>query len=229
MLVRRVVLGVVLAAGLAGAAQAEVIHLNFREVTGASVNYQNFGPNVYLPDQLAFRAAADSQDYDFHFTYDTAGVGPSYGLALVSGRVGSFTDFSAFTASLTFSPSSQLFLKLERTQTAGSSFYMSGAYFLMQDNDGDIAATIPASVNLAALDQATASFEIRRNGGVGQGYNNIGFGRFEGTFGPLVVDPGPGPVPEPTSWALMILGFGAAGAVLRARRPNRGMGAPRAA
>lgn len=34
--------------------------------------------------------------------------------------------------------------------------------------------------------------------------------------GPAV--PGPGAVPEPASWALMILGFGAAGATLRVSR-----------
>jgi len=40
----------------------------------------------------------------------------------------------------------------------------------------------------------------------------------QGVSRPDPVDPGPG-VPEPTTWALMIAGFGLAGATLRRRRP----------
>ena len=42
---------------------------------------------------------------------------------------------------------------------------------------------------------------------------------FQGSFdGPAVSIPGYGGVPEPASWALMIGGFGLAGATLRRRR-----------
>jgi hypothetical protein len=205
-------------------AAAAIVDLKFQEFAGASVNTQDFGPNVYFDWQNDFRTASSSGDYDFQFSYDTAAAGPNYGLTLVSGRIGTFSDFSLWTPMLTFTPNAGLMVQLERRVDIGCcQYYLSGVYFLLQDNDGDIGSTLPTALALANLDTASASFENRRNGGVGQGYKNIGYARFGGTLevpqgagnppGGLV-----GGVPEPGAWALMILGFGGAGAMLRSRR-----------
>ena len=226
--VKRVCSALAAAAVLAAASQASaaVVDLRFEEVAGASVNTQNFGPNVYFDWQNAFHTASASGDYDFQFTYDTAAAGPNYGLTLVSGRVGSFTDFSLWTPALSFSPGASLTVQLTRGAVAGSSQYLSGVYFFMQDNDGDIPASLPTALTLANLDAATASFENRRNGGVGQGFKNIGYSRFGGTLQvptgsgdpPGGGDPPLAPIPEPGVWAMLLLGFGATGALLRSRR-----------
>ncbi|MDZ4373708.1 MAG: PEPxxWA-CTERM sorting domain-containing protein [Phenylobacterium sp.] len=198
---------------------AAVIDLKFQEFAGASVNTQNFGPTVYHEWQNQFHAASFSGDYDFHFTYDTAATGPNYALTLVSGRVGTFSDFSLWTPTLSFAADNTLMIRLERSVVTGAS-YLSGVYFLMQDNDGDIGPTLPTALALADLDTATASFENRRSGGVGMGYKNVGYSKFGGAIEvPLGAgDPPVGGVPEPGTWALMILGFGGAGVMLRRRR-----------
>ncbi len=216
--------GVAAAAGVASAAQAAIVDLRFEDRAGSLPGFQTFGPNVYLADQIAFRGEADNRDYAFHFTYDTESAAPNRGLALVSGQLGAITDFSAFTPTLTFSPSNQLVISLSRLQTAGVSTYTTHVVFTMVDNDGDIPATLPTSIDIAALDQANAAFEIRRNGGVGLGYRNVYYAGFDGAVAARQQAGSPtqgGAVPEPGAWALMILGFGAAGATLRLRRAAR--------
>jgi hypothetical protein len=214
-----------LAAAVAGSASAEVVDLRFQERPGVGAGYQIYGDylNTYLDYQLAFRDAADNGDFDFHFTYDTESLAPDYGLALVSGRVGSFTDFSGFSPHLAFSPSSGLTISLNRSDQPGAATFTTGVYFVMVDDDGDIPAALPTSLDIAAMDQANASFETRRSGGVGLGYWNVYYAGFDGTVEVPAGSgepPGGGPVspaPEPSAWALMILGFGAAGALLRRR------------
>lgn len=220
MFVTRILQAAAIAAALVAApAQAAVVDLKFKEQTGSLGSTQDFGPNVYHTWQYDFHTGASSGDYDFHFTYDTAAAGPNYALTLVSGRVGSFSDFSLWTPTMSFGANHSLMVRLERTLVTGAS-YLSGVYFLMQDNDGDIGATLPTALSITDLDVATASFENRRAGGVGQGYKNIGYGRFDGAFEVPQGngEPPVGGVPEPGAWALMILGFGGAGAMLRRRR-----------
>ena len=67
-------------------AAAAIVELKFQEFAGAQVNTQDIGPNVYHDWQNDFRAASNSGDYDFQFTYDTAAASPSHALTLVSGR-----------------------------------------------------------------------------------------------------------------------------------------------
>jgi hypothetical protein len=224
MSVKRLLCGLVFAAAVAPAAQAEVIDMHFQDAPGAGSLIQVSGPNVYLDSQIAFRAAAATGDFDFEFTYDPTTAGPNHSLTLVSGRVGTITDFSEFTASLQFTASDVFQLSLNRVEHAGVATYTSGVFFTFQDNDGDIPATLPTTLDLAALDQANVSFETRRSGGIGDGYYNYAFTQLSGTFEPLAPtepdpqDPPGSTAPEPAAWALMILGFGAAGAGLRRRR-----------
>lgn len=211
------------AAFVAAPAQAAVVELNFRDQPGISGALSTFGANVYLDWQNSFHAASIGSDYDFKFTYDTDLAGPNYGLSLVSGRVGGYTDFTGWNASLVFNPNSRLLVQLTRIVSLTSSIHYTGVVsFDMRDNDGDLGPTLPQALTVSNLDTATAAFEIRGTGGnFGQRYRHIGVARFDGDVG-LVPrgggDPPVGGVPEPGTWALMILGFGGAGAVLRRRR-----------
>jgi len=146
--------GVAAAAGVASAAQAAIVDLRFEDRAGSLPGFQTFGPNVYLADQIAFRGEADNRDYAFHFTYDTESAAPNRGLALVSGQLGAITDFSAFTPTLTFSPSNQLVISLSRLQTPLSRVAAAfGALFLLGGAIGVSAAAgfEPARDVLSAL------------------------------------------------------------------------------
>ena len=104
------------------------------------------------------------------------------------------------------------------TLTAGQSYFIGGRDGL---NDGDRYITGLSSL---VTDPAIAFVGAARSAtGAGFAFPGIvtaGNGRFGPNFKfdvmPAVVDPIPG-VPEPAAWALMILGFGAAGAMLRRR------------
>jgi hypothetical protein len=222
MYVQRLLCGAGLALGLAATAHAAVVDLRFEDKPGAVRGFQILGPNYYLGSQLAFQDAADDADFDFHFTYDTDSLAPNHDLTLVSGRVGSITDFSGFTPYLIFGASSQLTIGLVESDSG----YVTGVYFVMVDNDGDIPATLPTTLDLGALDQANVSFETRLPGAVGPGYFNVYYAAFQGVVsvpsGTGGSDPGAGGTvsgaPEPAAWALMILGFGAVGGIVRRRR-----------
>ena len=71
---------------------------------------------------------------------------------------------------------------------------------------------LPGSlVNGALLDGGSNALVRNTNTGV--------LGQYRFTVRNGVVDPGdPGAIPEPATWAMMIIGFGAAGTVLRRRR-----------
>jgi hypothetical protein len=77
-------------------------------------------------------------------------------------------------------------------------------------------------LNLVPVDSGVA-YELRLTGTAGAGADVPPNATYTGqiTFAPQVA----AVVPEPGTWALMILGFGGAGAILRTRRP-RGTTAP---
>lgn len=222
MLLTRIIAAAAVATTLIAApAQAAVVELTFREQPAGGSSTQFFGPNVYFDWQENFHAGALTGDYEFRFSYDTAAASPNYGLTLLSGRIGAYTDFTDWNASLIFNPNNNLRIQLVRTLSLNCCLhYTGGVYFDLRDNDGDIGPALPQTLNLADLDTASAAFEVRRAGGVGQGYKNVGFGRIDGTVGVPQGGGGPptGGVPEPGAWALMILGFAAAGAALRRQR-----------
>lgn len=226
MYLKRLLCGVALAAGLGAGAQAAVVDLTFSHTPGVTPALQIGGnTSVYLADQLAFRDGALAGNYSFHFTYDTEASDPNYGLTLVSGQVGTLTDFSGFTTRLTYIPSSLLRIELFQAVGAGSGTYGTLAMFNLLDDDGDLGASLPTSLDFADLDAATANLDITRAGsGVGGGYYRAYFGATDGRLAEAPgsggsPDPGGpvGAVPEPATWASMILGFGLAGRVLRRR------------
>lgn len=212
-----------LATGLAllcaGAARAAVVDLRFFDRPGEPVIVQkNTGTSGWFPWQLDMSNAAMGGDYDFHFQYDTEGGGLNHGLTLVSGRVGGYTDFAGWQPEFQFTPGKKLQVSIKRQEVFGCcNYYFAQVFFLLADNDGDIPMTLPQTLDFAALDVSSYEFRIQK---VGPLYRNVG-GDGGGMLQASPTGPGGPPVggiPEPSTWAMMILGFGAAGAAMRRRK-----------
>lgn len=74
-------------------------------------------------------------------------------------------------------------------------------------------------VGYDGLAWATGELRLYFWDGPGSAYDNLNFVTAEVTHGyPVEIDPPSSAVPEPASWALMIAGFGLAGATLRRQR-----------
>ncbi|HEX7944459.1 MAG TPA: PEPxxWA-CTERM sorting domain-containing protein, partial [Phenylobacterium sp.] len=99
---------------------------------------------------------------------------------------------------------------------AGQSYFIGGRDLL---NDGDSYIT---GLNFLQTDPAISFLGSARSAaGSGFAFPNIVVAGARGRFGPnfqFDVIPDRPAVPEPATWAMMILGFGAAGTVLRRRR-----------
>lgn len=221
MLKKLVIVGV--AAFYANALHAEVVEIRITNPTDSKGSYFFFGPDVYLNYQNDFIAGGfdDPISYDFRFTYDPTSASPDYDFNFVSGRLGSYTDFSAFEATMNFVPNASLNFDLRRRdQITGTLSYTSEILFRLIDDDGQFSATPPTTLDFASLDTSRAEFAIRRAGGVGTGYKISRIGGSEGLISPLNIreTPGAGVVPEPGTWAMLVIGFGIVGTSLRRRR-----------
>ncbi len=208
----------------AGPAYAEVVELKFTNTSGSSGGSMGYLPSfsgaAYPQAHVDYYdAALNDGTFDFTFTYDTDSLAPNYDLTLVSGRLGTITDFSGFTATLDFQPGDLLRLDLYSVNTVAGIDFKRWAYFLMADSGGEIGSSLPTSVDFAALDMSQAMFSRGWDDGLlgtGRQWVTIGMG---GTVG-APSEPGGGPisaVPEPATWAMMILGFGLVGTAVRRR------------
>lgn len=101
-----------------------------------------------------------------------------------------------------FAPGTELIFRLYVNNTANSFF----TGLASRNPDGQAHARVEAGW---MPDTTLVSFEDLLNGPFD--YNDLSFS-FTNTFS------APGAVPEPSTWAMMILGFGAVGGVLRRRR-----------
>ncbi|MBX3483803.1 PEPxxWA-CTERM sorting domain-containing protein [Phenylobacterium sp.] len=239
----------VLLAGLAGLAlstpaDAALVRLQFTgEIDQFNSYFQSNDADVaYSAGQLAYmggihrrQGLTPGSTYDFIIQYDsdTVAVDGRFAFDLVSGSIGSNTDFSDFTRYAIFQQAgayTYLNFVFEKFTAGGGTTQPIYAIFNLGDNNGDVVAgALPAVVNLPAIGVKGASFEAR-GAFVSSRYRAysdsasvgllqagpIGDGTGDGTGGGT--DGGPGGVPEPATWALMICGFGLAGAGLRRSR-----------
>ncbi|QIK80019.1 PEP-CTERM sorting domain-containing protein [Sphingomonas piscis] len=159
--------------------------------------------------------------YDFTFRYDASSTPTSgrYALTLVSGNADGLSNFSSFTPYLQFAQAgayTYLNFVLHRQESLGESTY---AFFALGDNDGSISSgVLPTAITPTQYDFINASFEVYGRNGA---YRNIVDSQSRGLT--QVVSG----VPEASTWAMMIAGFGAVGFAMRRR--NRSAGAAVAA
>lgn len=159
--------------------------------------------------------------YDFVIEYNTqvvpGGGQPSFDL--VSGHVGKHTDFSGFRRFIDFQTAGAYtylnFVFEKTTGTGGTSPIY--AIFSLGDNDGDIiTGALPVLADPAQIDVRSVSFEAR-GGYVSDRYRTFRDSAVLGVI-PVVPGGGPGGIPEPATWAMMILGFAFVGVGLRGAR-----------
>ena len=204
----------------AAAAEAAVVQLTFTDAPGL-FNTQATGAYIYPAGYDAFLTdMVDQKDFEFTFTYDTESLAPNYGLTLISGDAAGFTDFSSFTPTLNFISGAGLYIDLvSSTTTINGVDYARQARFRMVDNDGGIPATLPTSIDFASLDTSIATFGIWRDDWLysGNAAVNLGMHAAVRPFGGGTTPPVVSGVPEPATWAMMILGFFGLGSALRRR------------
>lgn len=230
---KRQVLGIMTAFALAAPAQAAIVELRFQGEIPEFNSYYGSGydylltsfQRVYIAGVPGRSWAGPGARYDFTLRYDSeaAPVGGRYGLELISGFAGSNTDFSGFTPYVAFARAgarSYMNLVLEHVDGIHRTY----AAFTLGDNDGDVVnGVLPETINPADLDSINVSFEAY---GAQSSYRNVRDSQSRGLSVIYPVDEtGPGggggqtgAIPEPATWAMMIAGFGLAGAALRARR-----------
>ncbi|ODT89006.1 MAG: hypothetical protein ABS78_05265 [Phenylobacterium sp. SCN 70-31] len=222
------------ASTLAAPAQAAVVTLKFEgNIPSTNAFFGSGLENRMAPNQISYidgiqlgRGAIPGSPYEFVFEYDTDAVATDgrYPLTFVSGYVGSNTDFSAFDPFIQFRQVGEyayMNLILQKIDTIGPNTYRTTAVFSVGDRGGDVTlGLLPESLDPTSLDFIVASFETFGREGA---YRHIVDGVSRGLSIVPQSDPGGvGAIPEPGTWAMMIVGFGAVGAVLRRRRPMVG-------
>lgn len=218
------------AAALSGSASAAVVSLNFENIAP----YPN-NNNVLI------------QDFYNGGTSSIGTSGTNYGVSFGSNALliclnstsvtcsntsrGGLGDPGSQRGSLFFLQGSETFLNFSAGFTTGFSFnYVSsvtgsvGVYDGL-NGTGNLLATVELSPNLTGCPSYSAGF--CPFGPAGVAFNgtarSISFG---GVANQIVFDditfgsatPGPGVIPEPETWAMMIAGFGMIGAAMRRRK-----------
>lgn len=232
----RFVAGLALAAGLVAPVQAEIVTIRFQGAispanqggffgSGAVSNFTSAQTSYF--DSISIFNNTPGSSYDFTFRVDTSaagndpGTGIIYPMQLISGQVGSFTDFSAFTPYIGFNTSGMYRyanFTLRRTEVIGSSNRNSFATFSLG------ALTTSGLIGNGVLPDGafqyqfgTASFDIYGTNGAYRSAVDTSIDSVTQQIGRLE-PPATGAVPEPESWAMLIAGFGLVGAAMRRRR-----------
>ena len=182
----------------------------------------------FTAPQRAFVQQWDHSAYSLTFQYDSATplVGGNFAATLVAGSVGGNVNFfNGFTAYVTQEQAGNnpawdvMTFTVSASETIGAFNYSRAAHFTIVDNEGGIfagAGALPGLIDPSILNQRNANVLLRAPGGQ-QSFaaQNVGVAT------QAVLLPGPpvqpGAIPEPTAWALLIMGFGGIGAMLRRR------------
>lgn len=205
-------------------AHAALVRLNFSGELDRDNSYTSsaHASNLYSAEQLAYmggfhlpQGLNPGSAYDFTIQYDSdaVAVGGRFAFDLISGSAGAHSDFSDFTRYAIFQTAgayTYLNFVFEKTTAAGGTQPIY-AIFNIGDNNGDVVnGVLPSTVVPALIGQKNASFEVRG------AYVSSRYRGFRDGAG-LLVQPAAaiGAVPEPSTWAMMILGFGLSGAALR--------------
>ncbi|WP_296596720.1 FxDxF family PEP-CTERM protein [Phenylobacterium sp.] len=133
---------------------------------------------------------ADATDGTSHHEWDGTNFTDTFNFALPTGSVGFNLSSVSFQALSGLNFTSVTFNGVALTLSQVPNTYVWNAY---------TAAPLPV------VSGGPQTLVVKGNGGVNASWSGTGF------FAPA-------PVPEPATWALMISGFGGAGAMLRARR-----------
>ena len=148
-------------------------------------------------------------------------VGPSSFLGVYfAPSDGTYQGADLLASEVTFHPGNEgQQIGLQFVAATAGTYRFTGAFRAADAPNGNgVTYTTPEGTNLLGVRPATAPFNFTRTLGAGEaaqftvGYN--GADAFDTTGFRLSV----AGVPEPATWALMIMGFGAVGGSLRARR-----------
>ena len=219
----RALLAALLASTVVAAAPADaaLVTLRFQGTIPSTNSFFGSGIGPFTTFQQTYFAAANwGNTYDFTLQYDSAAVPVAgrYAMTLVSGRVGSFTDFSGFAPYMQFASAgayTYLNLFLQKDEMAGSNLYRSYAAFALGDNDGTVVAgVLPTTLVASEYNFINVSFETYGRDG---SYRHMVDSQSRGLTQIANTPGGVGGVPEPATWAMMIAGFGMIGAGLRRR------------
>jgi hypothetical protein len=232
----RFVAGLALAAGLVAPAHAEIVTIRFQGAispfnqgggfaSGAESNFTSAQLSYFNSIQVFNNTPGSSYDFTVRVDTDAAGNDPGtgiiYPMELLSGQVGSFTDFSGFTPYIGFNTSGMyryVNFTLRRTEVIGSSNRNSFATFSLG------ALTSSGLITSGVLPDGafqyqfgTASFDIYGANGAFRSAIDTSIDTVTQQIG-QTEPPATGAVPEPESWAMLIAGFGLVGAAMRRRR-----------
>lgn len=226
--------------GLAAQAQAAVVTFD-----GTVGGFSGSGINVYTDSQKAFFDPLQPArtTFSFSFQYDPASLGSnsggaytSYATTLVSGRVGTMTDFSGFAPTIQLSQNGTTGVwdvmnfslhRLDLYVPENFNRFTSQITFTMVDQQGLLFNSVnglPSLIDPTTLEQKNAEFRIDGSRGYRylSGVTGVAFNATNpgGGGGPITQPPVSG-VPEPGTWAMMILGFLGVGTALRHARQRQ--------
>jgi len=205
----------------ASQAQASVNQITFEgpgfSTQGGAAFFNSPTQNILLNDFF-------NKPYSVTFEYDSATplAGGRYAASVASATVnGQSNYFAGFDVFITESQFNGIWdvmnFVVSKDEPGGPPVHNTQVYFTIVDNEGGLFAStsaLPGLIDPTILNQKNG--QVWLNGGAFTLSGGVGSVTTQ-----AVLSAGPGGVPEPMSWALMILGLGGGGAALRAQRRLR--------